>query len=233
MVDAPTRGARGPYALRLSVRLDAPALAIAVDERRGLVACALANGWVALLDVSTGALIDSWEAHARSRARSVALAHDAVWSGGADGTVRRRHLKPSALAPEGGKAALDNERELETLTPPHGAAVVALAGRADGLLISAAHDGTVRVWDVAPRGGGPVRCLYGLVGYKVWLGSVVTDGTRLVSDGSDNVVIVHDFSRGVSEAEEEDGESDMDPLSGLGDDDDDDFDDDELDDRRM
>ena len=41
------------------------------------------------------------------------------------------------------------------------------------------------------------RALYGLAGYKVWLGSVSTDGTRLVSDGQDNRVIVHDFSPGL------------------------------------
>lgn len=37
------------------------------------------------------------------------------------------------------------------------------------------------------------RCLYAMTGYKVWLGSVCTDGKRIVSDGSDNAVIVHDF----------------------------------------
>ena len=40
-----------------------------------------------------------------------------------------------------------------------------------------------------------VQVLYGIGGYKVWLGSVETDGTHLVADGSDNTVIVHDFSK--------------------------------------
>jgi hypothetical protein len=34
----------------------------------------------------------------------------------------------------------------------------------------------------------------GLAGYKVWLGSVCCDGRRLVSDGRDNCILVHDFS---------------------------------------
>ena len=37
-------------------------------------------------------------------------------------------------------------------------------------------------------------CLYAIGGYKVWLGSLATDGKRLVSDGRDNAVLVHDFS---------------------------------------
>ena len=30
-------------------------------------------------------------------------------------------------------------------------------------------------------------------GYKVWLGSLCTDGIRLVSDGADNTIVVHNF----------------------------------------
>jgi len=37
-------------------------------------------------------------------------------------------------------------------------------------------------------------CMYALTGYKVWLGSIVTDGKRLISDGADNTIVVHDFS---------------------------------------
>lgn len=90
----------------------------------------------------------------------------------------------------------------ETLMPPHGGQVVALCGRQGGLLVSGAHDGTLRIWDAVATGSGlgkkgdvEPRCLYGFGGYKVWLGSVTTDGTRLVADGCDNNVIVHDFSR--------------------------------------
>jgi len=72
--------------------------------------------------------------------------------------------------------------------------VVALTPGPPGLLISGAHDGTLRVWDLEGGAGGEPSCLYGLGGYKVWLGSVCTDGRRLVSDGMDNSLVVHDFS---------------------------------------
>eukprot|EP00559_Dactyliosolen_fragilissimus_P007900 CAMPEP_0184868548 /NCGR_PEP_ID=MMETSP0580-20130426/30862_1 /TAXON_ID=1118495 /ORGANISM="Dactyliosolen fragilissimus" /LENGTH=623 /DNA_ID=CAMNT_0027369521 /DNA_START=136 /DNA_END=2007 /DNA_ORIENTATION=- len=38
------------------------------------------------------------------------------------------------------------------------------------------------------------KCLYALTGYKVWIGSVFTDGKKLASDGADNTIVVHDFS---------------------------------------
>ena len=67
-----------------------------------------------------------------------------------------------------------------------------------------AEDGTLRVWDLAdgrvdgiPSASGP-KCLYGLGGYKVWLGSVCSDGLRLVSDGRDNALVVHDFGEETS-----------------------------------
>ena len=38
-------------------------------------------------------------------------------------------------------------------------------------------------------------CLYGLGGFKVWLGSIcAVDGCKLVSDGRDNAVVLYDFS---------------------------------------
>ena len=64
-------------------------------------------------------------------------------------------------------------------------------------------------------------------GYKVWLGSASTsgDGLRLVSDGSDNTIIVHDFSVPEETEDENDGRTDGD-RNGNDDDDDDDDDDD-------
>ena len=64
------------------------------------------------------------------------------------------------------------------------------------------------------------RCLFGLGGYKVWLGSVCTgdNGLRLISDGSDNTVIVHNFSP--------EGDADGQELQGPEADDDGDDDDD-------
>jgi hypothetical protein len=38
------------------------------------------------------------------------------------------------------------------------------------------------------------RCLFALTGYKVWLGSIFTNECKLLSDGADNTIVVHDFS---------------------------------------
>ena len=76
--------------------------------------------------------------------------------------------------------------------------------------MSGAHDGTLRLWDLsAPAADGVpgedgITCLFGLGGYKVWLGSVWTDGRRIVSDGRDNALVVHDFSADPSPTEAED-----------------------------
>jgi WD40 repeat protein len=134
--------------------------------------------------------------------------------GGSDGALHARFLGDDANDDAGDPGVGDPfagaPPPLE-LTPSHGGACVALTPlgeAASGLFVSGAHDGTCRLWDLdwspdkglPPSGGGvggggegPV-CLFGLGGYKVWLGSVATDGRRLVSDGRDNSVLVHDFS---------------------------------------
>lgn len=89
----------------------------------------------------------------------------------------------------------DDVKGEEELFPSHSGMVVALTEQEHGLLLSGAQDGTVRIWDMAKAADGGPKCLYGFGGYKVWLGSVATDSKRLVADGSDNAVLVHDFTR--------------------------------------
>jgi WD40 repeat protein len=108
------------------------------------------------------------------------------------------------------------------MRPSHGGAVVALSSPSPGLLVSGSLDGSMRVWDYAEHGDEEdfedadddddeaeidldvhddavqsndlrPQCLYALSGYKVWLGSVFTSSRKLVSDGSDNTIIVHSF----------------------------------------
>jgi WD40 repeat protein len=79
-------------------------------------------------------------------------------------------------------------KPLRQLRPRHFAPLKCLASPAPGLLISGGLDGTLRVWDIVEA-----KCLYQFVGYKVWLGSLWTDGVRLVTDGADNTVILHNF----------------------------------------
>ena len=88
----------------------------------------------------------------------------------------------------------------QPLLPAHGGPIVALAplqpSSSSSLLVSGAQDGMLRVWDLGEVGADTVntKCLFGLGGYKVWLGSIWTDGKRLVSDGRDNALVMHDFT---------------------------------------
>jgi WD40 repeat protein len=108
--------------------------------------------------------------------------------GGNDGSIWMQAL---ALTEHG---EVDSDRPfaepLKQLSPPHLGAVKCLASPLPGLLVSGGLDGSMRIWDVQEGAS-----LYQFIGYKVWLGSVWTDGSRLVSDGSDNIVILHDFEK--------------------------------------
>ncbi len=86
-----------------------------------------------------------------------------------------------------------NVDSIQQIQPNHQGPVLSLATRPGGILVSAGHDGLLRVTQTRPT----PKTLYGLGGYKVWLGNVCIDseGRRLVSDGQDDVVVVHDFSK--------------------------------------
>lgn len=142
-----------------------------------------------------------------------------VVCGGGDGSIHVRWLntKEGIIVPE---APFDEARRANSL-PPHSGMVVSLTAckkNGAGMLVSGAQDGTLRVWDFSddPLNEGDEfsseydagvdpdfqpLVLYQLVGYKVWLGSICVDeeGLRLVSDGSDNSVVVHDFSSDAGE----------------------------------
>lgn len=191
----------------LDIRCGAAVLDIATCDELGLVACATAAGAVELAGSACGTPRGTWKPFGATmeprpykgcRARSVALLRGATgWSvvaGGSDGGIQRRRLAPRS--DEAAAEAFDESLPAEPLTPPHGGPVVSLTpvgGAGEGLLLSGAHDGTLRVWEVGDGVPGG-KALYGLGGYKVWLGSVCSDGRRIVSDGNDNRVHVHDFS---------------------------------------
>jgi WD40 repeat protein len=109
--------------------------------------------------------------------------------GANDGSI---FIHPLALDEHGD---VDTERpffsgqRVRQLMPQHFAAVPCLASPAPGLLLTGGLDGTVRLWDTDTK-----KFLYQFVGYKVWLGSLWTNGERIITDGADNTIIVHDFS---------------------------------------
>lgn len=47
----------------------------------------------------------------------------------------------------------------------------------NNIIITAGIDGSIRVWDLSIK-----KNLYQFLGYKVWIGSVWTDGVRIVTD---------------------------------------------------
>lgn len=202
--------AGGFHGCSLDLKAASSCLSLAVCEEESLVAVGTADGGVELFSTSDGSTRGMWRPlaadsagrDADARTRSVAIAkvqgQRCVVAGGSDGTLHIRYLATSASG-----LCFDDAEMGEPMLPAHGGACVALTPidsvRDGGLLVSGAHDGTLRVWDLAdgrvdgiPSASGP-KCLYGLGGYKVWLGSVCTDGSRLVSDGRDNAIVVHDF----------------------------------------
>ena len=101
---------------------------------------------------------------------------------------------PTATTASAMPSSLFRENTMQQIKPSHRGPVVALSSRSGGILVSAGHDGMLRVSRICK----PVsKALYGLGGYKVWIGSICIDdeGKRLLSDGRDDVVVVHDFSK--------------------------------------
>jgi len=86
----------------------------------------------------------------------------------------------------------------KSLTPAHVRPCKTLVTPFPGIMLSGGTDGTIRVWDLTvssedtKKGG---QGLYIMAGFKVWLGSLWSDGTRLVTDGADNTIMVCDFGK--------------------------------------
>ena len=74
------------------------------------------------------------------------------------------------------------------LSPRHFGSVQCMTSPLPGILVTGAHDGTIRVWNADEH-----VMQYQFVGYKVWLGSLHSDGVRIISDGADNTIITHVF----------------------------------------
>ncbi|KAJ8598233.1 hypothetical protein CTAYLR_005474 [Chrysophaeum taylorii] len=164
-----------------------PVLSLALHPTERVLACGLADGTVVLLNALDGTPVGDlrWRPFDASGARSVAFAFAYLYAASSDGQVKRRLLDDDLGAYV--------DKYDEQLGPPHDGPVVSLAAR-PGILATAAQDGTLRIWDLGPRSDKqPPPCLFGFGGFKVWIGSVDCDDRRLISDGSDNTIIMHDF----------------------------------------
>ena len=189
-------------------------------EELRIGACATADGGVALFSLEDGQFfvgIMLFEVAARSVLilKQKNGSYD-VLCGGSNGQL---HQIPLNIDLESNRVDQDNPFDVSeytdtAITPKHTGPVMCLASPnkgsiAEGIFISGGQDGSVRVWDSNTHESGsrgtdvvgieqprPVaKCIYALTGYKLWLGSVCTDGQRIVSDGGKNSLIVRDFSK--------------------------------------
>jgi WD40 repeat protein len=116
--------------------------------------------------------------------------------GGNDGSL---FVQPIALTSTGQidtHQPFRKDAPLTPLRPRHRGPVKCLASPRPGMLLSAGLDGSLRVWNLETHKADDSGLLYQFLGYKVWLGGLWTDGRRIVSDGADNTVILHDFTKG-------------------------------------
>ena len=179
-------------------------------EELNVGACATADGGVALFALDRGTFICGimlFEVAARSvLILKQANGTYAVLCGGSDGAI---HHIPLNVDLETNKVDEDNPFDVSestdtAISPKHTGPVLCLdaqnEGITKGMFISGGQDGTVRVWkgssgtDVVGKQQA-AKCIYALTGYKLWLGSICTDGHRIVSDGGENSIIVRDFSK--------------------------------------
>mmetsp|Transcript_24216 Transcript_24216/g.37336 ORF Transcript_24216/g.37336 Transcript_24216/m.37336 type:complete len:432 (-) Transcript_24216:6-1301(-) len=115
-----------------------------------------------------------------------------IFCGGSNGALFIQPLRCDATT-----CVLDDMRPfgdggMYQCRPGHSEAVRGIVCPSPEIMVTGASDGTIKVWDISEKSP---SCLYQFIGYKVWLGSMWTDGVRLVSDGSDNTLVVHDFEK--------------------------------------
>ena len=183
-------------------RQQSPILALDISEDLGLVATAHSSGDAcvhSIIEQENGTIKTEvagiWKAIVGSHARSVSFvswvrgSRHGVVVGGGNGELWVSDLDTEPT--EKTSVVKDSAQKVE---PDHQGPVISLVSRPGGIIASVSHDGQLRLthaW-LGRKGSCP---LYAIVGLKVWVGSVCIDeeGKRLVSDGFDDVVVVHDF----------------------------------------
>lgn len=184
----------------------------AMGTCEGFAALGLANGHVVLCSLSPLRELFSFEAHAAAVSVSVRppgrlqTQHATPYTQAAAQCMHAATvctqavelISPSQLltGDTDGQVALwrldeagDDKRRLVRFDG-HSGAVAALQGDGDKV-VSAARDGTVRVWDVE---GGKER--FRLQGFTRYVGSLHLTPSRLIADGTNNAVVCLDFAPG-------------------------------------
>jgi len=190
-----------------------PTLCISACENTGLIAIGNADGSVGVLSADStsfrdNALIKAWVAHEGSTVRSIAhCAGNGIVTGGGDGVIR---VWKMMMDQDAGFDSLPMRRSNNANVRPqlvaelrgHTAAVVSLATGCAGRLVSGAHDGTIRVWDLdltCSKPGQRLKAIrrdarYAVLGHTIWLGGTYADDDRIICDGANNVLLEYDFS---------------------------------------
>jgi len=217
-----------------------PILDLSISDDFYCGACACADGSIQLVDIDRGNTITSFGAFRPGViAKSVLLVRDqngngSIVCGGSDGALYRHALNLdqectefSAALPQMADATcqVDEydplqvlEENVAKLKPAHRGPVVCLESPFEGMFLSAAQDGQIKVWECTsfaddtdtdtdvekekkkkfafleePQDGRP-RCRFILKGYTPYMSTIATDGFRLISDGNKNKVNMRDFT---------------------------------------
>jgi WD40 repeat protein len=147
-----------------------------------------------------------------------------VICGGSEGSMYQKRLNVDSLGYVSDTKPFVNDESLRgRLRPSHSSIVMTFASPSPGILVSGSQDGTIRIWDCSyyksSKSVNPMvqedqddddeeealyddigvedrrpDCLYAMTGYKMWLGSIFANADKLVTDGSDNTIVTHDFS---------------------------------------
>ena len=196
-------------------------LSLDISEELHMIATAHVKGNICVYSINRDhehsnddCLFGIWNPFTSSHARSVTFIsggedeqNNPSWgivAGGGNGELWMQEIHPSYIPTTSSFAMTDDgdtvtmmplfkENSLQQIKPSHQGPVLSLAARPGGILVSAGHDGMLRVTQLWPTS----KALYELGGYKVWIGNVCIDseGKLLLSDGRDDVVVVHDFSK--------------------------------------
>lgn len=194
-----------------------PTLCLNACESSGLISIGNADGSAALLSAEVShttfgetAVVNAWIAHEGSTVRAIAHGPNGntVVTGGGDGVIRVWYLVEEQTV--GGFRSMNRQKlGLPQVTPilvaelrGHTSAVVSLSTGCPGRLVSGAHDGTIRVWDLDVKPPPKVANIkavrrdarYAVLGHTIWLGGTYADAERIICDGANNVLLEYDFS---------------------------------------
>ncbi|KAG5186741.1 F-box domain-containing protein [Tribonema minus] len=167
--------------------LELPAPILCLGAAEGYLAVGMMNGNVSVFTDKTGEEVLTWQAYQRAAVRSIYFpSQTRIMTGGGNGVVRFWDLKEGGT-PDGGFYTIEG-RGIAHEYKGHNAPVVALQGD-EVKIVSAASDGVVRVFDMKMG-----EELFRIEGHSDDIRSLQFDRRFLITDGTMNTIVVHDFA---------------------------------------